>query len=72
MSDNKRDIVRIACILADDPNLSNVEMLQAIKTADHSVEAHRRARKAAPFEVYRVRRILALAIAMRFDAVDWQ
>ena len=72
MSCNQQDIVRIACILADDPDLSNAEMLQAIKTADHSVEEHRRARKAAPFEVYRVRRILALAIAMRFDAADLQ
>lgn len=64
------EVSRIASILADDPQLSNDEILNAIKIADRTVVRHRHADKAVPFEVHRVRRILALAIAKRLSAKD--
>ncbi|MBO6637655.1 MAG: hypothetical protein JJ920_04160 [Roseitalea sp.] len=67
------EINRIASILADDPQLSNDEILHAITVADRTVVRHRHADMAVPFEVHRVRRILALAIAKRLNTkVDLQ
>lgn len=61
------EVSRIARILADDPQLSNDEILRAIAIADRSIQQHRQSGKSVPFEVHRVRRILALAVDRRLN-----
>lgn len=59
------EVSRIARILADDPQLSNDEILDAIAIADRSIQQDRRVGRSVPFEVHRVRRILALVVEIR-------
>lgn len=59
------EVSRIARILADDPQLSNDEILDAIAIADRSIQQDRRFGRSVPFEVHRVRRILALVVEIR-------
>jgi uncharacterized tellurite resistance protein B-like protein len=59
------EVSRIARILADDPKLSSEEILHAIAIADRSIQQHRRVGRSVPFEVHRMRRILALVIDIR-------
>lgn len=59
------EVRRIAHILADDPQLSNEDILNGISSAERTIQQHRLSGSRISFEVHRVRRALALALEIR-------